>query len=113
MSDQKRYNEGKPQLHYLLTFRMAAEGLARVMEYGGKKYEPYNYKKGCKFSQCLDSGLRHLTAFLDGEDIDPESNLPHVDLALFNFLQLSQMYHTRPDNDDRPHKVIDGTISTR
>ena len=105
MSDKQelalRYNEGKPQLSYISSAPEALKGLARVFEYGAKKYARDNWKKGLPITKLIDSFERHKLEFANGIDIDEESGLPHADLMLWNALVISEMYHTRKDMDDR------------
>jgi len=55
------------------------EAVANVMEYGHKKYGDYNnYKKGMEISRNLSCALRHIMAFQNGEDNDPESEQNHL-----------------------------------
>ena len=80
-----RHNEGKPQLGFILHFRHAAIYEARVLEYGGKKYAPLNWKKGGKpDSEYLDALMRHLMTWQNGEEFDPESGCNHLGHAKFN-----------------------------
>lgn len=96
-----RYNEGKPKLSLILEARAALTGLARILERGMQKYSRGNWRRGLVQTEVADSALRHLTAYLAGEELCPESGQPHVDHFLCNALFLSEMYHTRPDLDDR------------
>lgn len=68
--------------------------------YGAAKYGLHNWKKGLHVRDVASSLLRHLTAFLNGEDIDEESGLSHTGAIAWNALMLSEMYR-RPDMDDR------------
>ena len=104
MSDEGRslrYNEGKPELSYVLTYPRALESLAAVNMYGASKYTRGNYLRGANWTEYVDSLMRHLTAFYAGEDVDPESQHPHVGHIMYNAAILAQMYHTRKDLDDR------------
>ena len=97
-----RHNSGKPKVSLVLEASEAIDGLALALEYGVTKYGRGNYMQGngLKLTEVADSLLRHTKAWLDGENIDPESGLPHVDLMQANTLMLSQLSKTR-DNDDR------------
>jgi hypothetical protein len=55
-------------------------GIAKAMTYGARKYSDYNFKKGkgLEWRQPYAALMRHMVAFWDGEDIDPESGLPHI-----------------------------------
>jgi hypothetical protein len=79
-----RYNTGKPELSYILDVMPALKDMVAVMEFGGKKYERNNWQRGFPREKLLDSMLRHVDAFYSGEDVDPESGLPHVGHILCN-----------------------------
>lgn len=79
----------------------AEVGLA-MME-GALKYGRHNYRTvGVRASVYYDAALRHLTSFWEGQDIDPESGLPHIVkcLACLYVLRDSQMMGNWVD--DRP-----------
>lgn len=80
---------------------LALEGLARVLEFGAKKYAAHNWRGGLSYSRLLGAAIRHTFAILKGEDTDPESGLPHVDHLGCCWMFLSNMMKTRPDLDDR------------
>lgn len=87
-----RFNSGKPQLSYILDTMPALLDMVAVMEFGANKYERNNWQKGFPKDKLLDSLLRHVHAFYSGEDIDPESGLPHVGHILCNAAFLGYHY---------------------
>lgn len=99
-----RLNAGKLRLS--LSSPWADEGLAAVLTYGANKYVAHNYRKGLSWSETLDSLKRHLAAFIKGEDIDPESGLPHIDHIACNAHFLSHFQKLGTGVDDRwKHKT--------
>jgi len=103
MSD--KYSEGmkfdgeKPR-HDLIS-PLALDELAKVLAVGAKKYEPYNWAKGIKFTRVLGAILRHTYAYLRGESVDPETGLSHVAHAMCNCMFLLHYEKMRPEFDDR------------
>lgn len=93
-----RLNKGKPQLSLVVGALPALAGAARVLEYGGIKYDIDNWKKATNLRVPADCLLRHLAAYLDGEYLDDESGLPHLDHVLCNAIFLS--YHTDREGHD-------------
>jgi len=75
--------------------------LAEVGGYGGRKYEPHNYLRGYAWSLSLDALFRHILAFESGEDLDPESGLPHVTHAAWHCLALTSFMVRNIGTDDR------------
>ena len=98
---EKIYHDGKIRLSLILEADEAIKGLVGVLEYGAEKYGRGDWLQGMNWSEVSDSALRHLMAFQAGEDIDEESGLLHVDLALSNLLFLAQFSRTHPELDDR------------
>lgn len=95
-----KYDGGKPRMD-LLDWD-ALEGIAHVLTFGAQKYDPHNWRGGIAYSRIISSLLRHLAAFQRGEDIDPESGLPHIDHIGCNVMFLSYFSKRRQDLDDRP-----------
>lgn len=74
-----KYDEGKPRLGLFPTEAILAGG--RALTYGVAKYNDYNYKngEGLDWNRYYDALLRHLFAWIGGEDKDKESGLSHLD----------------------------------
>lgn len=94
-----RYNEGK--LQWSMVDFDSLEGLVRVLEYGAKKYSKGNWKKGMPVTQVTESLMRHLFAFLKGEDVDPESGCRHISHVMCNTMFLEYILREKPHYDDR------------
>lgn len=94
-----RFNSGKPQ--WSLVDYPSMHSMVKVLEFGANKYSRNNWKKGLPYTQIIDSTLRHLYAFLSGEDLDPESKLSHLGHAQCNLMFLEYMRREKPELDDR------------
>lgn len=92
-------NRGKSRVDLLPTKPLVAAG--EVMEYGARKYKPHNWRLGLNWSDTMASAMRHLLAFNDGEDLDPETGKPHLAHALCQVLFLAEYYMTGTGTDDR------------
>ena len=84
-----RKNEGKKQWS-LVDFK-ALEPMVDVLEFGAKKYAPNNWKKGLLTKGICESMLRHLLAYMNGEDVDQESGISHIGHIQCNAMFLSHM----------------------
>lgn len=57
----------------------AMEETAKAMKYGADRYGAYNWRKtGVCATTYVHAILRHLNAWRDGEDNDPESGITHI-----------------------------------
>lgn len=79
----------------------ALKGTSRVLAYGANKYARHNWRKGFDWSRLIAAAMRHLHAFNDGENVDPESELPHLDHAACMLMFLQAHYTEGLGNDDR------------
>lgn len=98
-----KHDEGKTDWS-LVPFE-ALEGMADVLTFGAKKYASWNWTEGGGFSysRVLRSCLRHIFAFMRGEDNDPESGLSHISHAQCNLLFLAHYIRDKKkfNKDDR------------
>jgi len=101
--DAGHFDTDKPELQWL-PFGPLAD-IARVFQYGAGKYGRGNYQKGMKWSKLIGSALRHLYAFMDGEDKDPESGLSHIAHAGANVIMLLYTIQHYPQKDDRKNLI--------
>ncbi len=94
-----KHDTGKPPMSLL--DRKWLEGTAKVLAFGANKYAANNWRKGISYSRLTDAALRHLHAYNDGEENDPESGISHLYHASCCLMFLANMSETRPDLDDR------------
>jgi hypothetical protein len=94
-----KYDQNKPRMD-LLDWD-ALGGLAAVLTFGANKYAAHNWRNGISYSRITAAMLRHLAAIQQGEDVDPESGLPHIDHLGCCWMFLSNFMKNRPDLDDR------------
>jgi hypothetical protein len=88
---------------------IAEIGLAMLE--GSRKYRRHNYRAiGVRTSVYYDACLRHLTAYWEGEDVDPDSGLSHITKALACLVVLRDAMLLDKCADDRPPKVKSGWI---
>lgn len=106
-----RYNKGKSRVDLLSPLAMM--GTAAVLEFGSKKYAEGNWQKGISWRATIGCLLRHTFKFMMGEDIDPESGLPHVDHIACNAMFLQEYFRTRKSFDDRLKTEIEPTVEDR
>lgn len=104
----KRSNEGKAPVHLLVPEAMEAE--ARVWGMGAEKYGEYNWQKGMEYTTVLGCAMRHLMAIMRGEDIDPESGLPHAAHVKTNMSMLIFYMQHKPECDDRLHETRESNV---
>jgi hypothetical protein len=99
MSEGKKFDHGKPMLA-LLPFT-ALEEVGKVLTYGASKYDPHNWRAGMAWSRLISACLRHIFAFVRGEDRDPETGLSHLAHATCCLLFLLEFTFSKQEFDDR------------
>lgn len=98
-----KYDGGKIQLELLSPSWI--NGVGRVLTFGAKKYAAHNWRQGLARSRLLGAALRHVFAYLDGEDLDQESGLPHLHHASCCLMFASELHETHPKLDDRWKRI--------
>ncbi len=91
----------------------AIREVVKVLGFGASKYGDRNWEKGIKFSRLYAAALRHLTAWFEGEDRDPEtglSHLAHAGCCVLFLLAFTIRGHGH--FDDRPKTVAQTVTST-
>lgn len=106
-----RYNKGKPELSQLPPEFLIE--LAALMTECSKKYKKWNYALGQPYTMAYDSMMRHILAFMSGDDKDRESGFSHLTHIAANALIMwcTQNYHVKnvPELDDRFNVVLNVT----
>lgn len=70
---------------------------------GSLKYGRHNYRSiGVRSSVYYDAALRHLAAWWEGEDTDPDSGLSHITKCIAGLVVLRDAMRQGKLNDDRP-----------
>lgn len=73
---------------------------------GACKYGAFNYRiAGVRASVYYDALQRHMNAWWEGEDVDPDSGLSHVTKAITTLMVLRDAMLNDKLNDDRPPSV--------
>jgi len=90
-----RFNQGKRKWSYV-NFK-SLEPMVEVLEFGAKKYAPFNWQKGLKKDEILESMLRHVVAMIDGETVDKESGISHIGHVMCNAMFYSYFEQNKED----------------
>lgn len=99
MKEEKalRYNSGKAKWSYV-HFKSLLP-MVKVLEKGAIKYAPFNWMKPIPLKEIEESAMRHLTAIMDGELVDSETNELHIGHLMCNCLFWSYHYNKNKEND--------------
>lgn len=98
-SEGTKHDSDKIRMELLPAYSL--EQIAKVLTFGARKYDSWNWTKGFDFSRLQGATQRHLAAWSKGEDTDPESGISHLAHAGCCILFLLWMERHRPDLDDR------------
>lgn len=94
-----KHDQEKPDMSLLSSIALVE--IAKVMTFGKAKYSAHNWRGGFKWSRVLSAAMRHLVAFIGGEDKDPETGLSHLAHCACCILFLLEFETTKKELDDR------------
>lgn len=95
----KKYDGGKPMLQLLSPIAMTE--IAKVMTFGATKYGANNWREGIAWTRVVGAVLRHIFAWLGGQDLDPETGISHLAHASCGLMFLLEYETTQKNKDDR------------
>lgn len=75
--------------------------ISKVLGFGATKYDEWNWKGGFKWTRVASAVLRHIFAWLGGEDKDTETGLSHLAHAACGLLFLLDFEVNKSGEDDR------------
>lgn len=75
--------------------------LGKALTTGEKRYGSQNWRGGIPLSILVDAAMRHMTQFIDGEDVDQQSQTHHLGCALANLSFAISLHKNNPECDDR------------
>ena len=105
MSEQGVKHDGGKLPWHLFPWDAGA-AVVRVLQFGARKYADRNWEKGIPHSRTFSATIRHLTAWHEGEDNDPETGESHLAHAVCEVLfALAFELRGRADLDDRPKRA--------
>lgn len=98
---KQAYGDKKPPLH--LVPPVAITYMAVALKEGARKYGAYNWRTDdVEAMTYVGAAMRHLGAYLDGENLDPESGNPHLAHALASIAILVDAQESGKLIDNRP-----------
>lgn len=97
--------KGSKLARYDLIPAVPLNELAKVYGKGASKYADRNWEGGYDWSLSFAALNRHLWAFWNGEDTDPELGTPHMANVAWHAFVLLEFMNTHPELDNRPNTV--------
>jgi hypothetical protein len=94
-----KHDQEKPDMSLLSSIALVE--IAKVMTFGKRKYSANNWRGGFMWSRVLSAAMRHLVAFIGGEDKDPETGLSHLAHLGCCVMFLLEFETTHKELDDR------------
>lgn len=82
---------------------IATAYMAMGLKEGARKYGPFNWREtNVEAMTYVGAALRHIAAFVDGEDTDPDSGNPHLAHAMASLAILVDALESDKLIDNRP-----------
>ena len=94
-----KYDQGKPNIAILFDTPLALAEVARVMDYGAKKYNRKNWALVKNKEQYESASLRHQMSYHNGEYLDSESDLEHMAHSITSQLFLLELRLREKQNE--------------
>ena len=110
LTEGVKFDAGKARMDRLDPY--AVEQLSHVLTFGAQKYAAHNWRMGISKGRLIAAALRHLFAYLGGQDKDDETGLSHVAHAMCCCMFILGLEH-RSDLDDRYKEVSGDQTPTR
>lgn len=104
-----KFDSGKPRFGLLPTD--ALREVAKVLTFGAQKYAPRNWEKGIAYERVYSALQRHLSAWWEREETDPETGINHLAHAgcCVLFLLAYALRDVRQFDDRPTHALKEGT----
>lgn len=101
-----KFDSGKIPLDLISNYSL--EEMAKVLQFGAIKYDPWNWAKGLKYSRVIAAAKRHIAQWENRDDIDNESKTNHLANAMCNlmFLLDYQARDLKEFDDRRPSSTL-------
>ena len=100
MSEGVKHDDDKLPMHLLPPELL--RGTAAVLDFGARKYSARNWELGMAWHRPYAALLRHMLAWWEGEELDPETGLPHTWHAACCIAFLMAYQARGIGTDDRP-----------
>lgn len=79
-----KFDNGKEPLD-LIPYEALKE-IAKVLDFGGKKYNYFNWLSGIQYRRLISAAFRHINKFNSGENIDDETKTNHLANAICSLM---------------------------
>jgi len=97
--DGVKKDQDKPM--YALLSNVAINEVVKVMTFGAQKYSANNWRGGMLWTRLISASLRHIFAWMGGENLDPETKISHLAHAMCCLMFLLEFSLTGAGKDDR------------